>query len=106
MNESEFNEKVDDTLLTIEETLDDASSDLDYVTMGGVLTVTCESGQKLIFTRQAPVLQLWLATPDGGFHFDFVDGSWQRDTDRLPLATFLQQCFDDYADEDLDFFFE
>lgn len=106
MTESEFNEKVDDTLLAVEETLDDAVSDLDYVTVGGVLTITCENGQKLIFTRQAPVQQLWLATPDGGFHFDVgTEGDWLRDSDQLPLTDFLDQAMQQYADEDLDFSF-
>lgn len=104
MNESIFNEHVDNTLLGIEEALDDASSDLDYVNMGGVLTVTCESGQKLIFTRQGPVFQLWVATPDGGYHFNLnADNAWLRDTDQQPLSDFLQQSFQRYAGEDLDF---
>ncbi len=105
MTESEFNERVDDIFLSIEEMLDDAVSDMDYVTVGGVLTVTCESGQKLIFTRQGPVQQLWVATPGGGFHFDYENGQWLRDTDKLEFAEFLQSALKTYADEDLDFSF-
>lgn len=106
MTESEFNDKIDNTWLAIEDVLDDAISDMDYVTVGGVLTVTCESGQKLIFTRQGPVSQLWIATPGGGFHFDAEDGKWVRDTDKLPLEVFLQQSFATYAEENFEFSFD
>lgn len=106
MTESEFNDKIDDIWLAIEDVLDDAVSDMDYVTVGGVLTVTCESGQKLIFTRQGPVKQLWVATPGGGFHFDLENDCWVRDSDKLPLEAFLQQSFATYADEDFEFSFD
>ena len=58
LSESGFNRQVDDSLLAIEEALDEAVSDLDYENSGGVLTITCETGSKVIFTRQAPVQQL------------------------------------------------
>ena len=51
MTESEFNDKVDATLEAIEEMLDEAETDLDYVTSGGVLTVICENHTQIIFTR-------------------------------------------------------
>ncbi len=105
MNESEFNALVDDTLLSIEETLDEAESDLDYSNAGGVLTVICESGSQVIFTRQAPVSQLWVATPGGGFHFDYdgADKCWKRDSDGEPLARFLTATFGELADESFRF---
>ena len=103
MNESEFNRLVDDTLLAIEDVLDEAESDLDYDNLGGVLTITCESGAKVIFTRQAPVRQLWLAVPFGGFHFDYRDDQWCCDADSRPLNEFLQEAFVRLAGESLDF---
>ncbi len=103
MTETEFNEQVDETLLNIEEALDEAETDMDYVTVGGVLTITTEQGIKIIFTRQAPVSQLWVATPGGGFHFDLVDDQWVRDSDALALPQFLQQTLHEYAGEELIF---
>lgn len=106
MTESEFNALVDDTLLWIEERLDaQAESDLDYETSGGVLTVRCENGTQIIFTRQAPVRQLWVATVSGGFHFDY-DGEaegWVRDSDGQSLGAFLTAVFRDQAGETLAF---
>ncbi|WP_246481133.1 iron donor protein CyaY [Motiliproteus sediminis] len=103
ISESEFNSRVDDTLLAIEEVLDGADSDIDYENSGGVLTVTCENGSKVIFTRQGPVRQLWVATPFGGFHFDQQGGRWVRDSDAQPLAEFLAATFSQCAGEQFDF---
>ncbi|OMH39581.1 iron donor protein CyaY [Motiliproteus sp. MSK22-1] len=109
MNESEFNVLVDDTLLSIEETLDDAETDLDLMNVGGVLTVQCENGVQVIFTRQAAVSQLWIASPDGGFHFDYHKneesggGQWRRDSDSEPLELFLQRVFAEHAGESFQF---
>lgn len=103
LNESEFNNRVDDSLLAIEDVLDEAESDLDFENSGGVLAITCESGAKVIFTRQAPVCQLWVAVPFGGFHFDWVDQRWLRDSDQLPLSQFLTEAFTTLADETLNF---
>ena len=103
LSESDFNRQVDDSLLAIEEVLDDAVSDLDFENSGGVLSITCENGAKVIFTRQAPVQQLWIAVPFGGFHFDLTEGGWQRDSDQQPLSQFLHETFVTLAEEDLDF---
>ena len=105
MTESEFNQLVDQTLETIEYQLDEAETDLDYENSGGVLTVICENRSQIIFTRQAPVLQLWVATKSGGFHFDYKDGGWVRDSDGEALKPFLQQAFADQAGESFEFDF-
>ncbi|WP_432471640.1 iron donor protein CyaY [Amphritea sp. HPY] len=105
MNESEFNQRVDDTLSTIEELLDEAETDLDYINNGGVLTVICENQSQIIFTRQTPVLQLWLAARSGGFHFDydFDVQTWLRDSDKAPLNDVLHTVFTEQAGETFNF---
>lgn len=103
ISESAFNTLVDDTLLQVEEVLDEAESDLDYENSGGVLTVTCETGERVIFTRQAPVRQLWVAVPFGGFHFDHDGQQWRRDSDQQSLNQFLAETFAKLADEQLTF---
>ncbi len=94
---------VDDTLSAIEAVLDEAESDLDSENSGGVLTLTSEGGRKVIFTRQAPVRQLWVATPFGGVHFDYVAKRWLRDSDQQPLAVFLSDTLSELAAEQLSF---
>ena len=81
MTESEFNDKVDETFEALEMGLDEVDQDLDYETAGGVLTVHFENGTTMVFSRQPPTRELWLAARSGGFHFawDEAAGDW-RDT--------------------------
>lgn len=81
MTETKFDELIDQTFTALEMALDEVDADLDYETSGGVLTVEFENDSKLIFSRQPPTRQLWLAARSGGFHFAFDDaaGDW-RDT--------------------------
>ncbi len=81
MSESEFNELIDQTFSALEMALDDVDADIDYETSGGVLTVVFENASRLVFSRQPPTRQLWLAARAGGFHFAYDDeaGDW-RDT--------------------------
>ncbi|SIS42954.1 iron donor protein CyaY [Neptunomonas antarctica] len=105
MTESEFHDRVDSTLQQIEERLDDAESDIDYLISGGVLTIKCENRSQIIFTRQTPVLQLWLATKDGGFHFDYdaTSNQWLRDSDQTPLVDMLNHAYVTQTGEELKF---
>jgi len=81
MTESEFDEAIDATFAALEQALDEVDEDLDYETTGGVLTVSFENDTRLVFSRQQPTRQLWLATRAGGFHFTWDEGAddW-RDT--------------------------
>ncbi len=93
MTESEFNERVDQTLEEIELTLDDVDSDLDYEIGGGVLTVTFENGTSLVFSRQPPTRQLWLACRAGGFHYEYDGeaGDWRNTRDGQLFRPFVVQ---------------
>lgn len=75
MNESEFNDIVDDILVeiedAIEEVCDETGADIDYETAGGILTLSFTNGTQIIINRQTPLKQIWLASRQGGFHFDF-----------------------------------
>lgn len=77
MNESEFNRLVDATLRAIEDAVDGCDADIDCDQQGGVLTLRFAGGAQLIFSRQAPLAQLWLAAPSGGFHFSWRPPYWQ-----------------------------
>ena len=47
---------------------------------GGVLTVEFENGTTMVFSRQPPTRQLWLAARSGGFHFAYDEevGDWRN----------------------------
>lgn len=93
MNESEFNRRVEDTLLRIEEAIDASGADIDYENSGGVLTLGFGDGSQVIINRQGAAGQLWLAARNGGHHFDFdpVAGGWVRDRDRAAFFPVLAE---------------
>mgnify|MGYP001813539736 FL=1 len=71
MNESEFHTIADQTIEDIQDAIDDSGADIDYEEAGGVLTLEFENESKIIFSKQPPALQLWMAARSGGFHFDY-----------------------------------
>lgn len=93
MNESEFNQHVEDILMQIEDAIDDSGADIDYDSSGGVLTLTFEDDSKIIINRQTPLKQLWLATRAGGFHFDYNQNNdqWQLENAELEFFEALSQ---------------
>ena len=93
MNESEFNALVDQTMEALELALDEVDGDLDYESGGGVLTVEFENGSSMVFSRQPPARQLWLAARSGGFHFEYdaAAGDWRSTRDDTLLRPFVVQ---------------
>ena len=75
MNESEFHDIADETIASLQEAIDDSGADIDYDEIGGVLTLEFDNGSKIIFSKQPPALQLWMAAKSGGFHFDYEEDS-------------------------------
>lgn len=92
MTESQFNDLVDATLLSVEEAMDGLDDDIDYENVGGILTLTFSNGSKIIINRQTPARQIWVAAKSGGFHFDYrsESDSWHRDDDGAELFAALE----------------
>ena len=82
MTESEFHEIADGTIEAIQDAIDEAGLDIDFVESGGVLTLEFDNGSKIIFSKQPPMSQLWMAALAGGFHFDYDadNQSWVCDS--------------------------
>ena len=101
MNESEFNERVDDLLLAIEEALEAGGTDIDYENVAGILTLVFENDTKIIVNRQTPVQQIWVAAKSGGFHFDYDAAAdvWRRDRDGAELVAELSRLCSEQAGE-------
>lgn len=78
MTESDFHRAVDAVLARIEGAAADADG-LDVDLEGGVLTLECADGSRVIVNRQTPNREIWVAARAGGFHYRFADGAW-RDT--------------------------
>ena len=75
MNESEFNDIIDDILIEIEDAVEDAcdetGADIDYETTSGILTLSFSNGSQIIINRQTPLQQIWVAAKKDGFHYIF-----------------------------------
>jgi len=97
MNESEFNDIVDNIFIeiedAIEEACDETGADIDYETSSGILTLTFENGSQIIVNRQTPLKQIWVAAKQGGFHFDFNSetDTWLCDGKEL-FAALSEYC--------------
>ena len=103
MNESDFNRKIDETLLAIEEAIDESGVDIDYENIAGILTLAFDDGSQVILNRQGAASQLWLAAKNGGFHFDWDEGrqQWVRDTDQAALEQVLNEVLTLHSGEDV-----
>ena len=76
MNESEFNALAEATLLSIEQQVEDADTELDFEMSAGILTLTAGNGSKIIINRQVATLEIWVAARSGGFHLGRQDDVW------------------------------
>lgn len=84
LTEARFHDLVDATQQALEDLFDETDLDLDMENSAGVLTIKFDNGSQLIFSRQEPLRQLWLADKSGGFHFDYDEqnGKWTCEKDR------------------------
>jgi CyaY protein len=103
MSEALFHERVDNLFLQVEEILDEAQSDIDFVNSSGLLTITCENRSQVILSRQPPLQQVWLACMAGGLHFELVQNTWLLTTDhQQTFGQCLTTALAQQADESLD----
>jgi CyaY protein len=102
VDESEFNQRVDDTLLAIEHALEHSDADLDWDLTGGILDIEFGNGSQIIINRQTPTRQIWVATKSGGYHFDFdaENEQWRQGDEEL--FAFLSQACTAQAGEAVD----
>ena len=105
LSEARFHDLVDATQQALEDLFDESDLDLDMENSAGVLTVKFDNGAQLIFSRQEPLRQLWLADRSGGFHFDYDEesGKWVCEKSEELLGEMLERIVWERAGEKLDF---
>jgi CyaY protein len=105
LTEARFHDLVDATQQTLEDVFDESDLDIDLESSAGVLTVKFENGSQLIFSRQEPLRQLWLAAVSGGFHFDYDEESerWMCDKSEEQLGEMLERIVKQQAGVELEF---
>ena len=83
MNESEFNQLAEETMIAIEDAIESSGADIDYDTAGDILTLEFGNGSQIIINKQTPLSQIWVAARSGGYHFNYNAGKdiWHLDSD-------------------------
>lgn len=101
MNESEFNHRVQETLLRIEEAVEASGADIDFEFAGEVLTLMFGDGSQIIVSKQGAARQIWVAARSGGFHygFDAASGAWRNDRSGAELFAELARLASEQAGE-------
>ena len=101
MNESEFDKKATDTLLYIEQAIEESGADIDFEGASGILTLEFADGSKIIINKQGAAKQIWVAARSGGFHYGFVDGRWINDQSGAELMSELSRLVREQSGEDV-----
>ena len=87
MNESQFNQLAEETMIAIEEAIEASGADIDYDNVADILTLEFSNGSRIIINKQTPLSQIWVAAKSGGYHFDYdetnelwcLNGDMQKD---------------------------
>lgn len=103
MTETEFHAAVDATLLAIEDAADTLNVDIDVENTGGILTLTCPNGSKVIINRQGPTQEIWVAARSGGFHCGRAGDDWVCNTTRETLPALLSRVLTEQTGEAIRF---
>ncbi|WBA08589.1 iron donor protein CyaY [Salinivibrio kushneri] len=99
MNTTEYHQLVDLQMQAIEEGIDDSGADIDYESVGNVMTLEFDDGSQIIINRQEPMQEIWVASKSGGFHFGLKDGKWTCSKTGLVLMDLVQQECSKHAGE-------
>lgn len=92
MNVTEFHQNIEQIWLSIEEQLEEQDCDVDCDTQGSVFTITFPDRSQVVVNKQEPLLELWLASKAGGFHFAFKDGQWIANDGKLFWQCLEEAC--------------
>lgn len=80
LSESEYRERTDAILTSIEATVDrwlqQGLIDIDPQRTGGLLELDFPGGQRIVVNTQPPLMELWLASPAAANHFRCVASRW------------------------------
>ena len=101
MTETEFEKMTTDTLLRLEQAIEESGADIDFEAAGGILTLEFANGSKIIINKQGAAKQIWVAAKSGGYHYGFVNGQWINDQGGGELMSELSRFIREQSGEDL-----
>ncbi|MEW5250411.1 iron donor protein CyaY [Microbulbifer discodermiae] len=102
MSQSEFDTAIEQTLIAIEDAIDECRWDIDYERSDAVLTLTLEeNGSQVILSRQSANRELWVAARSGGYHLAFCASGtgWKCTATGEDLPTLLQRVLTEQQGE-------
>lgn len=80
MENKQFHRYTEQLMEKIEDFIDryaaETEDDIDYELTGNVMLITLPNQHKIIINTQEPLSQIWMATHQQGYHFDFRDNGW------------------------------
>ncbi|AUI65149.1 MULTISPECIES: iron donor protein CyaY [Glaesserella] len=76
MNLAEFHQAIEQVWERIEEQLEEQGCDVDCETQGAVFTITFDDDSQIVINKQEAMLELWLASKLGGYHFAYRNDDW------------------------------
>lgn len=76
MNLAEYHQNIEQIWAYIEEQLEQQECDVDCDTQGSVFSIIFSDRSQVVINKQEPLLELWLASRAGGFHFSYQNGDW------------------------------
>ena len=101
LDDSEFQEIVDDEFVRIEDRVDELDLDVDIDASGGVLAFELDSGSSIILSRQVANHEIWVAAKSGGFHLKRAGDGWCCDNTDESLEQLLNRVFMEQAGANL-----
>ena len=101
MDDSKFQEIVDEEFVRIEDRVDELELDVDIDASGGVLAFTLDSGSSVILSRQIANHEIWVAAKSGGFHLKRASDGWHCDNTDESLEQLLNRVFMEQANTPL-----
>lgn len=97
MTDTEFDNRVKSILDALELQVDDwferLDVDVDAKREANVLSMMFDNTTPVVINSQAPMQQIWVAAPSGGFHYAFDGQHWKDTRGGLVMHEALSQIF-------------
>ncbi len=81
MTDPEFLDRAEALLQGIETACDrindETDVDVDNQRVGSMVTLTFSNRSQIIINLQKPLQEIWMAAKSGGYHYRWLDGTWQ-----------------------------
>ncbi len=97
MTEQEYNNLVEEEMKKIYDDLTEKyGEEVDIEKGDGLMKIILIDDSQLIISRQAPVMQLWLAAKHGGYHFNYDEETkkWRDTKTKEDLMFMIDETVD------------